>query len=112
MRDWLFVDDHVRALYQVILKGCVGETYNIGGHNEKQNIEVIHTICALLEELVPIKPSGVKNYQDLITYVTDRPGHDQRYAIDATKMRLELDWVPEETFETGMRKTVAWYLAR
>ena len=112
VRDWLFVDDHVRALYQVILKGCVGETYNIGGHNEKQNIEVIHTICALLEELVPIKPSGVKNYQDLITYVTDRPGHDQRYAIDATKMRLELDWVPEETFETGMRKTVAWYLAR
>jgi dTDP-glucose 4,6-dehydratase len=112
VRDWLFVDDHVRALYQVILKGCVGETYNIGGHNEKQNIEVIHTICALLEELVPIKPSGVKNYKDLITYVTDRPGHDQRYAIDATKMRLELDWVPEETFETGMRKTVAWYLAR
>lgn len=110
VRDWLFVDDHVRALYQVILNGRVGETYNIGGHNEKQNIEVIHTLCVLLEELVPIKPAGISHYQDLITYVKDRPGHDQRYAIDATKMRLELDWVPEETFETGMRKTVAWYL--
>ena len=110
VRDWLFVDDHVRALYQVILNGRVGETYNIGGHNEKQNIEVIHTLCALLEELVPIKPAGICHYKDLITYVKDRPGHDQRYAIDASKMRLELDWVPEETFETGMRKTVAWYL--
>ncbi|MDC3192304.1 dTDP-glucose 4,6-dehydratase [Pseudoalteromonas elyakovii] len=111
IRDWLFVEDHARALYKVVTEGKVGETYNIGGHNEKQNIEVVHTICELLEELVPNKPEGITNYKDLITFVKDRPGHDVRYAIDATKMQKELNWVPEETFETGMRKTVEWYLA-
>lgn len=111
IRDWLFVEDHARALYKVVTEGKVGETYNIGGHNEKQNIEVVHTICELLEELVPNKPDGIANYKDLITFVKDRPGHDVRYAIDATKMQQELNWVPEETFETGMRKTVEWYLA-
>ena len=111
IRDWLFVEDHARALYKVVTEGKVGETYNIGGHNEKQNIEVVHTICELLEELVPNKPEGITNYKDLITFVKDRPGHDVRYAIDATKMQQELNWVPEETFETGMRKTVEWYLA-
>ncbi len=111
IRDWLYVEDHARALYKVVTEGKVGETYNIGGHNEKQNIEVVHTICELLEELVPNKPEGISNYKDLITFVKDRPGHDIRYAIDATKMQQELNWVPEETFETGMRKTVEWYLA-
>lgn len=110
IRDWLFVEDHARALYTVVTKGEVGETYNIGGHNEKANIEVVKTICRLLEELVPTKPEGVANYEDLITYVTDRPGHDVRYAIDATKIGQELGWTPEETFETGIRKTVEWYL--
>lgn len=110
IRDWLFVEDHARALYTVVTKGEVGETYNIGGHNEKANIEVVKTICRLLEELVPAKPEGVANYEDLITYVTDRPGHDVRYAIDATKIGQELGWTPEETFETGIRKTVEWYL--
>lgn len=110
VRDWLFVEDHARALYKVITEGKVGETYNIGGHNEKQNIEVVRNICRLLEELVPNKPSGVSAYEDLINYVTDRPGHDLRYAIDATKIQNELNWVPEETFESGIRKTVEWYL--
>lgn len=110
IRDWLFVEDHARALYTVVTKGEVGETYNIGGHNEKANIEVVKTICRLLDELVPAKPEGVANYEDLITYVTDRPGHDVRYAIDATKIGQELGWTPEETFETGIRKTVEWYL--
>ncbi|WP_411360679.1 dTDP-glucose 4,6-dehydratase [Pseudidiomarina sp. YC-516-91] len=111
VRDWLFVEDHARALYKVITEGQVGETYNIGGHNEKQNIEVVRTICSLLEELVPDKPSGVNAYEDLITFVTDRPGHDLRYAIDASKIQNELNWTPEETFESGIRKTVEWYLA-
>ncbi|HED2223254.1 TPA: dTDP-glucose 4,6-dehydratase [Enterobacter hormaechei subsp. steigerwaltii] len=110
IRDWLFVEDHARALYKVVTEGEVGETYNIGGHNEKANIEVVKTICSLLEELVPTKPEGVAQYQDLITYVTDRPGHDVRYAIDAAKIERELDWKPEETFESGIRKTVEWYL--
>ncbi|PSW11210.1 dTDP-glucose 4,6-dehydratase [Photobacterium rosenbergii] len=110
IRDWLFVEDHARALYTVVTKGVVGETYNIGGHNEKANIEVVKTICNLLEELVPAKPNGVERYEDLITFVTDRPGHDVRYAIDATKIANELNWTPEETFETGIRKTVEWYL--
>ncbi|NOH29048.1 dTDP-glucose 4,6-dehydratase [Vibrio mediterranei] len=110
IRDWLFVEDHARALYKVVTEGKVGETYNIGGHNEKANIEVVKTICTLLEELVPNKAQGVNQYQDLITYVTDRPGHDIRYAIDASKIERELGWTPEETFESGIRKTVEWYL--
>ncbi|UJA02203.1 dTDP-glucose 4,6-dehydratase [Acinetobacter johnsonii] len=110
IRDWLFVEDHARALYKVVTEGVVGETYNIGGHNEKANIDVVHSICALLEELAPQKPEGVEQYKDLISYVTDRPGHDIRYAIDASKIKNELGWVPEESFETGLRKTVEWYL--
>ncbi|SJL83544.1 dTDP-glucose 4,6-dehydratase [Vibrio palustris] len=110
IRDWLYVEDHARALYRVATEGKVGETYNIGGHNEKANIEVVKTICTLLEELVPEKPENIAHYSDLITYVTDRPGHDVRYAIDATKISQDLGWVPQETFESGMRKTVQWYL--
>ncbi|PSU57805.1 dTDP-glucose 4,6-dehydratase [Photobacterium phosphoreum] len=111
IRDWLYVEDHAAALYTVVTKGEIGETYNIGGHNEKANIEVVKTICLLLEELVPNKPQGVMEYQNLITYVTDRPGHDVRYAIDASKIARELGWKPAETFESGIRKTVEWYLA-
>lgn len=106
IRDWLYVEDHARALYKVITEGKIGETYNIGGHNEKQNIEVVHTICAILDELVPAETS----YSNLITHVIDRAGHDRRYAIDSTKTQKELGWTPEETFETGLRKTVQWYL--
>lgn len=110
IRDWLFVEDHARALYKVVTEGEIGETYNIGGHNEKANIDVVRTICALLEELVPNKPEGVAKYEDLITYVKDCPGHDVRYAIDAAKIGRELGWKPLETFESGIRKTVEWYL--
>ncbi|OBW93450.1 dTDP-glucose 4,6-dehydratase [Gallibacterium genomosp. 3] len=110
IRDWLFVDDHVKALYKVLTKGKVGETYNIGGNNERKNIEVVESICQILEELAPNKPAGISAYHDLITFVTDRPGHDLRYAIDATKIKKELGWHPEETFESGLRKTVEWYL--
>jgi dTDP-glucose 4,6-dehydratase len=110
IRDWLYVEDHARALVRVATKAEVGETYNIGGHNEKQNIEVVRTLCELLEELHPQKPKGLERYEDLITYVKDRPGHDCRYAIDASKIARDLGWKPEETFETGLRKTVQWYL--
>lgn len=112
IRDWLYVEDHARALYKVVTEGVVGETYNIGGHNEKQNIDVVKTLCAILEELAPIANSTltIPNYESLITYVQDRPGHDLRYAIDASKIERELGWKPEETFETGLRKTVQWYL--
>lgn len=110
IRDWLYVEDHAKALYRVVTEGDVGETYNIGGHNEKANIDVVKAICAILEELRPCKPEGVARYEDLITYVKDRPGHDVRYAIDASKIERELAWTPEETFETGLRKTVEWYL--
>ena len=106
IRDWLFVEDHARALYKVVTEGKVGETYNIGGHNEKKNLEVVNTICDILDTLVP---KGSK-YAEQITYVQDRPGHDRRYAIDSSKMQRELGWTPEETFETGLRKTVQWYL--
>lgn len=110
IRDWLYVEDHARALFKVVKEGKIGETYNIGGHNEKTNLSVVEYICYLLEELAPIKPVGVKKYSDLITFVSDRPGHDARYAIDASKIETQLGWVPEETFETGLRKTVKWYL--
>ncbi|MEQ1086911.1 dTDP-glucose 4,6-dehydratase [Acinetobacter seifertii] len=110
IRDWLYVEDHARALYKVVTEAKVGETYNIGGHNEQKNIDVVKSICQLLEELAPNKPEGVDHYVDLITYVKDRPGHDLRYAIDATKIKEDLGWVPEESFETGLRKTVEWYL--
>ena len=110
IRDWLFVEDHARALVLVATTAAVGETYNIGGHNEKQNLEVVHTLCELLEELHPEKPASIANYKDLITFVKDRPGHDLRYAIDASKIERELGWKPQETFETGLRKTVLWYL--
>lgn len=106
IRDWLYVEDHARALYTVVTQGNPGETYNIGGHNEKQNLDVVHTICDLLDEIVPKEGS----YRDQITYVADRPGHDRRYAIDAHKIGVELGWKPEETFESGIRKTVEWYL--
>jgi dTDP-glucose 4,6-dehydratase len=111
IRDWLYVDDHARALYKVVTEGIVGETYNIGGHNEKTNLHVVETICELLEELAPEKPAGLTNYKDLITFVKDRPGHDLRYAIDASKIDKELNWAPEETFETGLKSTVEWYLS-
>ncbi|BAU77086.1 dTDP-glucose 4,6-dehydratase [Metapseudomonas furukawaii] len=110
IRDWLFVEDHARALMEVVTRGKLGETYNIGGHNEQKNLDVVRAICALLEELAPEKPAGVARYEDLITYVQDRPGHDLRYAIDAGKIERELGWTPRETFETGLRKTVRWYL--
>lgn len=106
IRDWLYVEDHARALYKVVTEGVVGETYNIGGHNEKQNIEVVKTICSILDELMPKETK----YAEQITFVNDRPGHDRRYAIDSSKMQRELGWIPEETFETGLRKTVQWYL--
>ncbi|CAI8978802.1 MULTISPECIES: dTDP-glucose 4,6-dehydratase [unclassified Pseudomonas] len=108
VRDWLYVEDHARALYKVVTEGVIGETYNIGGHNEKQNIEVVHALCALLDELRQDSPHCP--HASLITYVQDRPGHDQRYAIDASKIQRELGWTPQESFETGIRKTVEWYL--
>ncbi|WP_248918262.1 dTDP-glucose 4,6-dehydratase [Pseudomonas entomophila] len=112
VRDWLYVEDHARALLTVVTTGKVGETYNIGGHNEQKNLDVVHTLCDLLEELAPDRrPAGVARYVDLITFVQDRPGHDQRYAIDASKIEHELGWKPDETFFTGLRKTVQWYLA-
>ncbi|HIL40163.1 MAG TPA: dTDP-glucose 4,6-dehydratase [Methylococcales bacterium] len=110
IRDWLFVEDHARALYLVVTQGVIGETYNIGGHNEMANLDVVNTLCQLLEEMAPNKPSGIQNYTDLITFVKDRPGHDLRYAIDATKIQQELGWIPTESFETGLKKTVHWYL--
>ena len=110
IRDWLYVDDHAEALVTVLERGKVGETYNIGGHNEWANLDVVEAVCELLEELAPEKPAGVAHYRDLITFVKDRPGHDLRYAIDAEKIERELGWKPKETFETGLRKTVQWYL--
>ena len=112
VRDWLYVEDHARALYKVVTEGVVGETYNVGGHNEKQNIEVVNTICDLLDDLRPAEQGNlsIKSYRELITFVKDRPGHDMRYAIDASKIQRELGWVPQETFESGIRKTVQWYL--
>lgn len=112
IRDWLFVEDHARALYKVVTEGAIGETYNIGGHNEKQNLDVVLKICELLDELRPLESTAlpINNHRELITFVQDRPGHDIRYAIDASKIKRELGWSPEETFESGIRKTVIWYL--
>ena len=109
IRDWLFVEDHARALYQVLTQGEIGETYNIGGHNEKKNIEVVRRLCELLDEMQP--RTDQLSYKTLITFVKDRPGHDQRYAIDASKIQNQLGWVPQETFDSGLHKTVQWYLA-
>ncbi len=110
IRDWLHVEDHARALYLVATTGTPGETYNIGGHNEVKNIDVVKAICILLEEKAPQKPDNINRFEDLITFVTDRPGHDVRYAIDASKIQQELGWQPAETFDTGLAKTVDWYL--
>ncbi|HHS9880246.1 dTDP-glucose 4,6-dehydratase [Klebsiella aerogenes] len=110
IRDWLYVEDHARALYKVATEGQSGETYNIGGHNERKNIDVVRTICAILDKVVTEKPGNISQFADLITFVTDRPGHDLRYAIDAAKIQRDLGWVPEETFESGIEKTVHWYL--
>ena len=110
IRDWLYVEDHAIALNTVVSLGRIGETYNIGGYNEKKNIEVVELICAILEDLAPSKPVNINFYKDLITFVSDRPGHDQRYAIDSSKITSELGWRPLETFETGLRKTIKWYL--
>jgi dTDP-glucose 4,6-dehydratase len=118
VRDWLYVEDHAEALVLVATKGKIGETYNIGGHNEKKNIEVVHLVCNILEKYYPVKDnpsiqhlsSNIQHYTDLITYVKDRPGHDRRYAIDATKIKNELGWQPRETFDSGIEKTVKWYL--
>jgi len=109
VRDWLYVEDHARALWTVLQNGAIGETYNIGGHNEQRNIDVVHTLCSLLEKHAP-RAAGTAPYESLITFVKDRPGHDTRYAIDAGKIERELGWVPQETFATGLEKTVRWYL--
>jgi len=110
VRDWLFVEDHVTALLTVLKRGVIGETYNIGGDSERKNLAVVHTLCDLLERLTPEKPAGIAHYTDLITHVTDRPGHDKRYAIDASKIRAQLGWRPSVTFESGLERTVRWYL--
>lgn len=114
VRDWLHVEDHARALTEVLNRGGVGETYNVGGHNEKTNLQVVETICDLLDELIPPgstqESKGISSYRELITFVKDRSGHDHRYAIDASKIKNDLGWVPQESFESGIRKTVIWYL--
>ncbi len=110
IRDWLYVEDHAKALYLVVSKGKSGETYNIGGHNEKQNLEVVKTICSILDEVISEKPNKIESFHELIKFVEDRPGHDRRYAIDSSKIKNQLGWLPEESFETGIRKTILWYL--
>jgi dTDP-glucose 4,6-dehydratase len=110
VRDWLYVEDHAQALLTILCNGKLGNTYNIGGHNQKTNLEVVNQICRLLEELVPNKPKNIKNYSDLITHVHDRPGHDKHYAIDASKLTTEIGWMPSETFDSGLRKTVKWFI--
>ena len=111
IRDWLYVEDHARALVKVVFEGTIGETYNIGGHNEKTNLHVVETLCDLLDQRIQDKPQGMTSFRELITFVTDRPGHDKRYAIDASKIEATLGWIPVETFETGLAKTVDWFLA-
>ena len=110
IRDWLYVEDHAKALVAVMARGLKGETYNIGGNNEKSNIEVVKTICSLLDELVPLRPKNIERHEDLVKFVDDRQGHDVRYSIDASKISNDLDWRPDETFESGIKKTVEWYL--
>jgi dTDP-glucose 4,6-dehydratase len=110
IRDWLYVEDHARALYLVLTQGKIGESYNIGAHNEQRNIDVVQKICSILEQLAPVKPQGISHYKNLITYVKDRPGHDVRYAIDASKIKMELGWTPKENFDSGLTKTVSWYI--
>ena len=110
IRDWLFVEDHAKAIYLVATTSAVGSTYNIGGHNEKTNLEVVNEICTLLDEYIENKPNDINSFSDLITFVRDRPGHDSRYAIDASKIHQDLGWIPEESFESGIRKTILWYL--
>ena len=110
IRDWLYVDDHAKGLVHAALYGGISETYNIGGHNQLQNIEVVKTVCRILDNLVPSTHRGIEKYEELITYVDDRAGHDVRYAIDASKISKELNWKPEETFATGIRKTIKWYI--
>jgi dTDP-glucose 4,6-dehydratase len=111
IRDWLYVEDHARALVKVVFEGTIGETYNIGGHNEKTNLHVVETLCDLLDQRIQDKPQGMTSFRELIAFVTDRPGHDKRYAIDASKIEATLGWTPVETFETGLAKTVDWFLA-
>ena len=110
VRDWLYVDDHAEALYAVVTEGNAGQAYNIGGDNEITNIDVVKGICDILDELVPQKPESIQSYSDLITFVSDRPGHDKRYAIDATKIKVDIGWKPVEDFRSGLRKTVIWFL--
>lgn len=118
IRDWLYVEDHAEALFQVVSKGKIGETYNIGGNNEKKNIEVVTTICNILDEIYPVKNNpllqksqlNIQNYRELVVFVPDRPGHDRRYAIDASKIKQELGWTPKESFSSGIKKTIEWYL--
>jgi len=111
VRDWLYVDDHAAALYKVVMEGSIGETFNIGGHNEKTNLQVVQSICKILDKLRPLLPSNnISNYEDLIEFVVDRPGHDIRYAIDSSKLQKSLSWEPIETFDSGLSKTVKWYL--
>ncbi|RSD29621.1 dTDP-glucose 4,6-dehydratase [Vibrio pectenicida] len=112
IRDWLFVDDHASALYKVLTQGNLGETYNIGGSNQRSNIDVVKKICLLLEKRLPNKPVGIQRYEDLITRVEDRPGHDRRYVVDASKIERELNWIPKESFESGLNKTLDWYLTQ
>ena len=111
IRDWLYVEDHARALVKVVFEGTIGETYNIGGHTERTNLHVVETLCDLLDQRIQDKPQGMTSFRELITFVTDRPGHDKRYAIDASKIEATLGWTPVETFETGLAKTVDWFLA-
>jgi dTDP-glucose 4,6-dehydratase len=110
IRDWLYVEDHAEALVTVIKHAEIGQTYNIGGHNEKTNLEVVESICDILNKVISDKPAGISDFKSLITFVEDRPGHDLRYAIDASKVKLDLNWTPKESFATGLKKTVNWYL--
>ena len=111
IRDWLYVEDHVRALLAVLMKGEPGHTYNIGGNNEIQNIDVVKRICTILDSKIPSQLNGLKSFSELISFVKDRPGHDQRYAIDASKIQTEIKWSPKENFDSGLEKTISWYLA-